>query len=247
MPVSWAGPPLSFAAHLRKDLIEKILGAEEVRSILEVGPGQGAMSFRMARDRTYVGYEPDETSYSYAFDALRGNPNATLVNSVLPARSKADVLFDALVAIEVLEHIEKDQEALVEWREWIRPGGVMLLTVPAHQARFSRGDIAVGHYRRYERDHLVRMLERSGLDRVEVYSYGFPFGFLLEAARNRVLARRDSTVQRDRASARSGRFYQPKRWSALRAAAMVPFDLLQRPFYSTNSGIGYVARGTVVR
>lgn len=181
-------PPLSPSAALRYEVIRSVLDAHRIRSLVEVGPGMGAMAWRIGTDREYHGYEPDGRSFAVAAQRLRGLPNANLYNQPLPVEPTLSV--DALVAFEVLEHLEDDASALARWTKWIRPGGLVLLSVPAHQHRFGPWDEAVGHFRRYGKSELAAKLEAAGLVEGEVRAYGMPAGYVLEWVRQRVLARR---------------------------------------------------------
>lgn len=62
---------------------------------------------------------------------------------------------DSIVMVNVLEHVADDRCALVELRRALRPGGHLLLFVPALPALFSPMDEALGHHRRYTLDELV--------------------------------------------------------------------------------------------
>jgi SAM-dependent methyltransferase len=210
---------------------------------VEVGPGVGATSWRLAQGRRYVGYEPDPEAFATASSRLADLPNAEILNQQLPLEPPV-VPFDALVAFEVLEHIEDDDAALARWAEWIRPGGLILLSVPAHQRRFAEMDRAVGHYRRYERAELVRNMDAAGFRGIQVRAYGMPVGYILEWIRNRILARRMDQVAQEEGTARSGRSFQPKRSAArLVTIVMAPFVLLQKPFANTDFGTGWIAWG----
>jgi ubiquinone/menaquinone biosynthesis C-methylase UbiE len=59
--------------------------------------------------------------------------------------------FDAVVALDVLEHLVDDRAALTEWRRVLKPGGCVVLTVPAYQWLWSEHDVALHHQRRYAR------------------------------------------------------------------------------------------------
>jgi SAM-dependent methyltransferase len=74
--------------------------------------------------------------------------------------------FDALLALDVVEHIEDDRAALHEMAQALRPGGVLILTVPQHPWLWSALDEWSGHKRRYERHELRARLAGAGL-RVE--------------------------------------------------------------------------------
>lgn len=237
-------PPLSPSAALRMGTILSVLAASAVRSVVEVGPGMGAMGWRIARGREYHGFEPDLESYRVAEARLREIPGATLYNMALPEEPLVTV--DALVACEVLEHIDDDIAALRSWARWVRPGGIVLLSVPAHQHRFGPWDEAVGHYRRYGRADLAQRLRDAGLRDVEIHAYGMPIGYVLEWVRQRLLARRLGEVNgHDEGTSRSGRSFQPAGglgW--LIPVVMTPFRLLQKPFAGTDLGTGWIAWAT---
>lgn len=228
---------------LRIDLVLRVLAQHHVARLIEVGPGMGAASWRMAQGRTYVGYEPDTQSYHAAVNRLEAVPDVTLINGMLPPTP--DRLFDALVALEVLEHLEDDRAALEAWTEWVGPGGLVLLSVPAHQSRYGPMDAAVGHFRRYGRAELKALMAKAGLTEISIRSYGMPAGYCLEWVRNRLLAARvGSAGDPSAGTAASGRAFQPRVGSRLISGAMLPFRWAQIPFQNSNLGTGWVAWGT---
>jgi SAM-dependent methyltransferase len=220
-------PPLTPNAWLRWDVVRRLLdGLEDVERVIEVGAGEGALGARLARRYTYVGVEPDPRSRARARERV-----GTVVEA-LP-----DDTFDLVCAFEVLEHVEDDGAELRLWRDRLRPGGWLLLSVPAHEKRFGPADRRVGHFRRYEPDRLATLLAETGFETSRVVSYGFPLGYALEAGRH-VLAKRGE----GEGTAGSGRWLQPSDrlgWATRLGTA--PFRLLQRPFARTRLGTGIVA------
>jgi SAM-dependent methyltransferase len=104
--------------------------------------------------------------------------------SRLPLRSGA---FDAITMIDVLEHVD-DAAALAELRRVLRPGGLLVLTVPAAPWLWSHRDRAAGHLRRYTRRSLEAVLTAGGFTPLELGAYQcalFPV-----VAASRVLGRR---------------------------------------------------------
>ena len=95
----------------------------------------------------------------------------------LPFRSDFDItgLFD------VLEHIDDDERALREINQALRPGGEILLTVPAHEFLWSYFDAQSHHRRRYSKRELVAKLERNGFA-IKRMSYYMCFLFPVFAA-----------------------------------------------------------------
>jgi SAM-dependent methyltransferase len=69
-----------------------------------------------------------------------------------------------LVALNVLEHIQDDVAALRAASRLVRPGGAVVVFVPAFPFAMSRFDRDIGHYRRYTRDTLGRAYARAGLE-----------------------------------------------------------------------------------
>jgi len=232
-------PPLSLHAWLRFDAIRRLFPVD-AQTVLEIGAGQGSVGALLSRRLAYVGLEPDELSFKTA--VRRIGVAGTVLNEAAETYEPSEPV-DVVCAFEVLEHIQADRAALTEWKRHIRPGGWLLVSVPAGRHRFGPTDVKAGHYRRYDRDDLVALLSAGGLTEIEIISYGFPLGYALEAARN-LYARRtaaDTTLE-DRTAA-SGRWLQPSEGAGrLLQALSAPFRYAQRPFGRTRLGTGLVAR-----
>ena len=81
--------------------------------------------------------------------------------------------FDVVVALDVLEHIEDDVAALSVLRECVKPGGKVIVTVPAMPSLWSTWDDQLGHHRRYTRRMMERTAVAAGMEIAEV-SFMFP-------------------------------------------------------------------------
>lgn len=238
--------PLTPYAQLRWEIVAPLLPQQPSR-VLEVGCGQGSFGVRIAAAHDYTGVELDAASASVAQQRLaQAGVNGAIVQGPLSALPDT-ATFDMVCAFEVLEHIEDDTTALDEWVGRLRPGGLLLLSVPAWQSRFGPMDEAVGHFRRYSPDALAGLFGDAGLENVGTRLYGMPLAYLLEGVRNQLAGRRsslreDGTVA-DR-TARSGRLFQPSSALAgtLTSAGTWPFRKLQRAF--PNRGTALVAWGT---
>jgi SAM-dependent methyltransferase len=93
---------------------------------------------------------------------------------VAPIRETAD--HSAVVALNVLEHIPDDVAALRSFAGLVRPGGAVVLFVPAFPLLMSEFDVLVGHQRRYRKRTLARALTDAGLE-VETVRYVNVVGF----------------------------------------------------------------------
>jgi len=236
-------PTLTMNAWLRFDTIRRDLQTAKPKTVLEVGAGEGGLGSWLARHFTYTGVEPDARSRAAAVARLE--PGRGQIVGQLD--DVADQEFDAVCAFEVLEHIAEDKKALEQWREYLRPSGWLLLSVPAHADDFGAADELVGHYRRYEQSSLTGLLQDAGFEVVRLSSYGAGLGHVLQRGRNAVAKRvatkrvAGSDTPEDRSSG-SGRFMQPRQHAVAIACATIaaPGRLMQRPFAGTNIGTGYV-------
>ncbi len=127
--------------------------------LLDVGCGAGTnlLHFKQAQFEC-VGIEPDATLVNQA-KAASGVP---VWHTGLPLREAIDGLFDVIVLLDVLEHIDDDRGALVSLRRSVRRGGIVVLNVPAHPRLWSALDEMNQHRRRYTRASLCSVLEEGG-------------------------------------------------------------------------------------
>jgi glycosyltransferase involved in cell wall biosynthesis/ubiquinone/menaquinone biosynthesis C-methylase UbiE len=242
-------PPLTFNAHLRWDVITRELAGRDVTSVLEIGPGEGAVACRLAPGRAYTGVELSDRTRAITEQRLvqLGAPGR-LVASLedLPA----DERFDLVCAFEVIEHIDADQEALATWAARLRPGGTLLISTPSGPDRMGAADEIAGHFRRYSAEGLAAMAEDCGLVDVRVTHVGYPVGYLLERVRNTVAARRLARADREAgsdavaaATEQSSSFLQPPSWSGRATElASAPGIWMQRRRPDTGTGLVLVAR-----
>lgn len=72
----------------------------------------------------------------------------------------ADSSVDIIYSINVLEHIEEDESIIKQMMLKLKPGGRLLIYVPAFPVLYSRMDSLVGHYRRYRKKNLVNLIKK---------------------------------------------------------------------------------------
>jgi len=101
----------------------------------------------------------------------------------------ADETFDVACAFDVVEHCEPEAIALAELARVLRPGGRLLISVPAYQWAWTAFDEENGHHRRYTRPRAERAVEAAGLEVTRsTYAFAgvFPF-FAAERLTRRVM------------------------------------------------------------
>lgn len=129
--------------------------------VLEVGAGLGANTFGLAGlvRQSWTCLEPDAALAAETERALlKGSPalKATIIVGTIEDLPQSQ-RFDAVVYLDVLEHIEEDAEQLRWAAEHLKPGGRIVVLSPAHQWLFSPFDEALGHMRRYDRRSLQQI------------------------------------------------------------------------------------------
>ena len=133
--------------------------------VLEVGAGTGVntpfLAPHLARSWTCI--EPDAALAQRAAATLALNP-ATSGCQVLTGTTQTlpgNLRFDALLYIDVLEHIEHDKEELERAALLLRKGGNLIVLSPAHRWLYTEYDRSIGHFRRYDRAGLLACSPRS--------------------------------------------------------------------------------------
>jgi SAM-dependent methyltransferase len=152
---------VKFARYLR-DIIATAAGPVAAKPrILDFGAGTGTIAERV----TELGYdvtclEPDD-----ALRALLGELGLPTVAGPVAAAALAP--FDVIYTINVIEHIADDAAALSQLRALLRPGGKLVVFVPAFPMLYSEMDRRIGHFRRYRLKALQSATEHAGfvLDR----------------------------------------------------------------------------------
>ena len=139
-----------------------------VQSILDVGCGTGG-TMRVLRTRfpnaEIKGIEPIEAAARIA--AGRGCDVTSGTFEHLPVEGES---LDIVMALDVLEHLADDGRGLAEAFRALRPGGRLIVTVPALPRQWSVHDELNGHFRRYTRAGLVGAARAAGF-RVERATY----------------------------------------------------------------------------
>jgi protein-L-isoaspartate O-methyltransferase len=127
--------------------------------VLEVGAGIGANTPLLAPHavRSWACLEPDGQLAERAAAALAGDPGTSKCEVLVGTTQslQQDRRFDALLYIDVLEHIEHDKQELARAANLLKQGGRLIVLSPAHQWLFTPFDQSIGHFRRYDRAALV--------------------------------------------------------------------------------------------
>lgn len=137
---------------------------------LELGSGLGdyAQTWLEEGVPSITVTEVDESRLSHLRSRFDGDPRVRVAS--IDVFGPQPMEHSAFVAFNVLEHIEADAEALRAAHTLLRPGGAVIMLVPAFGFAMAQFDRQVGHHRRYTKQSLASAYERAGL-RVERLTY----------------------------------------------------------------------------
>jgi SAM-dependent methyltransferase len=127
--------------------------------IVDVGAGTGILLGELQAGYRALGVEYSPVGLTYA----RTKTTAPLLAGSAKALPLAGNRAGAAIALDVIEHIDDDYRALDEIARVVRPGGFVIISVPAFQSLWSDWDIALGHFRRYTRGSLLKVVDRCHL------------------------------------------------------------------------------------
>jgi SAM-dependent methyltransferase len=139
-------------------------------AILEPGCGTGGNFAMLARRGQLYAMDSDPSAIRFA--ASRGI--AEVAEGSLPGHIPfGDTVFDLVVMTDVLEHLDDEGGSLRALRARLRPGGSILLTVPALQWLWSEHDVTHHHRRRYRAEELRRLVSGAGFKLHYLSYYNF--------------------------------------------------------------------------
>jgi SAM-dependent methyltransferase len=126
--------------------------------VLDAGCGSGRTLEELGRYGEVFGIELDPG----AAEVARGRDRGEVRIGRLEEMPWDDGHFDLITCLDVIEHTPDDRATLRELSRVCRPGGFLLVTVPAYQGLWSMHDVANHHYRRYSRSRLREAADEAG-------------------------------------------------------------------------------------
>jgi SAM-dependent methyltransferase len=174
-------PARAFARHpwesVRADFFLRLLRkrtAGRALSALDIGAGDGYFA-----ERLLAGFPTLArlTCFDVAYDSTWLQGKAASDPKLTFTAQKPEDRYDLVLMLDVLEHMEDDRAALRDAASsFLKPGGWLLLSVPAGKGLFSRHDELLGHKRRYAPSNLRMLAGDAGL---AVIDHGELFASLL--------------------------------------------------------------------
>jgi SAM-dependent methyltransferase len=234
---------------LRRDRVLEVLNGSAPCKVLDIGCGPGALISELST-LGHVTYGVDRSD-----KALEIGRHLEIQSPRMHLRRELDQqwigTFDVLLSLEVIEHVEDDAGALREWRQYLKSGGKMILSTPAHHRRWNAADEWAGHVRRYEREDLVQVIESAGFVVERIETFGFPLANIIDRLAAPVYRRGLQRKKRTHASAAAltddsgtDRASHTRLWplysSKVSASLVQLFCRLQRAFRNTELGPSFI-------
>jgi len=180
-PHDWGAAPELFGprhdyreALILRRLLPRLPGPE----VLNAGAGAGSLTLKLADAGlrvTSVDASPALCDWIRAALAERGHSRGNpVIAGDVTRLDLPDAAFDGAVCGEVLEHLDDDRAGAAELARVLRPGGLLVASVPANPFRYDWTDHWAGHRRRYTAAGLHDLLAGAGFAEVEVAGWGFP-------------------------------------------------------------------------
>ena len=142
------------------DYIRRYARLSDDARILEIGCGTGHNLPMLATFGTVDAIEIDPAARRIASERL-GRPVGDSPLPALPGVARG--AYDMVAVLDVVEHIADDVAALRAMAECLKPGGVILIAVPAHPWLWSAHDVVNHHHRRYTKQALSKAIGDAGL------------------------------------------------------------------------------------
>jgi 2-polyprenyl-3-methyl-5-hydroxy-6-metoxy-1,4-benzoquinol methylase len=194
-------PVVAGDTHLQSEILEGLSEAVNYRrwlvslatpwlgeDPLEIGSGTGDYAEEWAAQGVpLTASEADPMRLQLLRTRFDGDARVKVRELAVPLTEHAE--HSAVVAYNVLEHIEDDVEALRAFGNLLRPGGRVVLIVPAFPIAMSRFDREIGHFRRYRVETLAQALSQAHLQ-VEALHYVNTLGLLAWIVLMRLLRQR---------------------------------------------------------
>jgi SAM-dependent methyltransferase len=175
----------------RRAMVRRLMAPVPVGRALDVGPGPGGNA-AVLRD---LGWSVTGVEYTAVGARLCRERGLDVVQGDGTRLPVADASVDLVMSTDVWEHIEDHEAAAAESFRVLRPGGRLLVAVPAGMEMWSGHDVALGHVRRYERDELLELVRRHGVVVDEIASWNVLLRPVAKLRRSRKAKPDDSTSE----------------------------------------------------
>ena len=139
--------------------------------VLEVGCGNGNFTEFLAQHcAEVIAIDINQEYIKIAKQRLEAQSGVTILQGDV-TKTQLQNNFNAIVMLDVLEHIENDVEILKKLNTLLKPGGKLIIKVPALNYIYGEMDRVIGHYRRYNKKTLINTFKQANLTQPSVWYF----------------------------------------------------------------------------
>lgn len=174
------------------DTIDRYLNKNDKVKVLDIGCGSGLMLNSLGKVGQTFGMDMSDDAINFCREIFNGQVKHGFLPDKIPY---AENFFDLVVALDVIEHVERDVDALIAMHSRLVSGGKAVITVPAYMFLWSKFDELNEHKRRYTKKELEFKLMQAGfsIDKISYYNtLLFPVVFVIRML-NKILGRDGSS------------------------------------------------------
>lgn len=150
----------NLAQFIHKKIQKNVESAHTSLRFIDVGAGNGLFLKyfkRLGYSVSGIELEKDQVEMMKKDPQLKGVPLSQ--GDITKKTGKEE--YDIVIASDVIEHIEDDEKALRNLWTYVAPGGLLIITVPAHMYLYGKRDKAWGHFRRYSKNDLLKKINKN--------------------------------------------------------------------------------------
>ncbi len=156
-----------FRATMRNRALRDLKAAR----ILEIGCGNGLVIQQFEKQPNIVVDGSDLNMF--ALEKVGAIKGSLYCLNIFDKPAELLNRYDAVLLMDVIEHIDDDAEFLRAGTNYLKPGGLVVINVPALNTLFSKYDVAVGHKRRYDKKMIRKLFALCDIEEVSVRYWGF--------------------------------------------------------------------------
>lgn len=163
----------------RAAMQSKLLQQLNASRILEIGCGNGLI-IQQFEDRLKVVVDGSDLNM-FSLERVGAIKGDLYCLNIFDKPKKLLNQYDAILLMDVIEHIDDDEEFLREGTYYLKNEGLVIINVPALKGLFSKYDTAAGHKRRYNKEMIRKLFTHCQIEAVSIRYWGFtllPIAFL---------------------------------------------------------------------